>query len=565
MDGSTLWPALVLVCTAATFALLILKRQGRISLPGGFGGDRKRESSCPNLGLANDPFACFEGPDDEHRCYAHMHHDRIDLAHQQRFCLTSNYHRCPFLMVKPASAEQPLWERLSGVATLQAERAWTAAPQVAATTAERVCEWAAAEWPAVRRILAWGPAGVRGGAAAGAVLVIRVVAAAAAVAVAAIMWSWRHRAEAGQALFAGYRIAGRAASADRALRGLGWGRPGRPQPRPAFRRVNVRLADIAHTRPVLIEQPVEVTAVADAPAPSLCDESVHRADSGPQREALGPSLLARSAAREADLLERGIAAFEAGHEAEAHELFKQAAERNPRAERAWFWRAKTAQTLDEVIQCLERALELDSSNHKIKANLAWARQRRDRDKLIASAAQPGSRPTSSQAQRPTPGVQGPPTSVKGPWPGPLGPVFAALLGLARAAGTAAAIVLGAAWIAGGLPAELRRTLEAANTAGAFDLLPIVDWSVLTDRTRLELVSNYNVLSAIPFVLGFLALLVGAGLLNREGWTRFWGPALALSSAWLWVGVFGVEPKQVAVALCSLVALGGLVVRPSEVA
>src|SRR5919198_3515159 len=104
MDGLTLWAAIVFGCTAVTFTLFNLRARGRLSLPGGPNMGREGDRVCPHLGSAADPFTYLEEPDDGNRCHVYMHHDRIDLTHQQRFCLSSNYQRCPFLMVKPAGA-----------------------------------------------------------------------------------------------------------------------------------------------------------------------------------------------------------------------------------------------------------------------------------------------------------------------------------------------------------------------------------------------------------------------------------------------------------------------------
>src|SRR5437764_15360498 len=56
---------------------------------------------CPQLGLSSDPFSNSSRPDEDHRCYANLARERIDLGHQQRFCLSSNYKRYPFLAVAP--------------------------------------------------------------------------------------------------------------------------------------------------------------------------------------------------------------------------------------------------------------------------------------------------------------------------------------------------------------------------------------------------------------------------------------------------------------------------------
>src|SRR5438093_13473994 len=54
---------------------------------------------CPHLGLATDPFIHIAEPSREHRCYLWMQRDRIDQAHQQRYCLTAAYSTCPWLAV----------------------------------------------------------------------------------------------------------------------------------------------------------------------------------------------------------------------------------------------------------------------------------------------------------------------------------------------------------------------------------------------------------------------------------------------------------------------------------
>src|SRR5579884_1518296 len=73
-------------------------------------GGTKSESAeavkptCPYLGLAHDQFGHLPEPSSEHRCYLYMQRERIDQSHQERFCLTSNYMKCPWLMVSPVAA-----------------------------------------------------------------------------------------------------------------------------------------------------------------------------------------------------------------------------------------------------------------------------------------------------------------------------------------------------------------------------------------------------------------------------------------------------------------------------
>src|SRR5215208_1390641 len=58
-------------------------------------------TECPHLGLATDPFARHPGASDEHRCYAQLVRERVDMGHQRRFCLASAHGSCPFLLLSP--------------------------------------------------------------------------------------------------------------------------------------------------------------------------------------------------------------------------------------------------------------------------------------------------------------------------------------------------------------------------------------------------------------------------------------------------------------------------------
>jgi membrane protease YdiL (CAAX protease family) len=78
----------------------------------------------------------------------------------------------------------------------------------------------------------------------------------------------------------------------------------------------------------------------------------------------------------AELIERGIDSIDAGREDDAYVFFSKAVEVDPENVRAWFWRAKTGRTLDEIIYCLERALALDPGNRMVAANLALFQRRR---------------------------------------------------------------------------------------------------------------------------------------------------------------------------------------------
>src|SRR6266571_9441787 len=82
----------------------------RLRLPS-FQFRKAAATECPHLGLAADPFGSHPRASDEHRCYAHLGRERIDLGHQRRFCLASAHARCPFLMVSPYAPRHGLFAR----------------------------------------------------------------------------------------------------------------------------------------------------------------------------------------------------------------------------------------------------------------------------------------------------------------------------------------------------------------------------------------------------------------------------------------------------------------------
>lgn len=78
----------------------------------------------------------------------------------------------------------------------------------------------------------------------------------------------------------------------------------------------------------------------------------------------------------AKLLEQGISALDEDREDRAYQLFVAATKADATNENAWFWRAKTALDLNEVIACLERVLEINPNNQKARDSLGWATDRR---------------------------------------------------------------------------------------------------------------------------------------------------------------------------------------------
>jgi hypothetical protein len=87
-------------------------------------------------------------------------------------------------------------------------------------------------------------------------------------------------------------------------------------------------------------------------------------------------------------------------------------------------------------------------------------------------------------------------------------------------------------------------------------LPVPDASAVTALVQVTLAGGYEIGSALPYGLGFLALFVGLGLLSGDGWTRLWAPALGVASAWLWTGAAGTPPSPALLPACGAVVLGG---------
>lgn len=544
MNAMTSWGLIVAACAAVTIGLVFLR--GRV-LPNlgrrdAFTRPNRPAATCPHLGLAGDPFKHQAGPLDEHRCYLGRQPDRIDQAHQQGFCLSTAYRRCPWLMVHPAG-------RRPSVAT------WAAIGRRAVGRGARA--GLAGALQAIRRGgLAAGQHGRAGSAAlarslrAGAVLVRRQGAWALPILARAAIRVFRRSAIAGgSALRLGLRLAPR-------LIGRAFQLTGRAGMFALHQLGRLRRARLPRRRIAPAGAPAPVPAIAlpvvaaETARPAAPETVAVVAASLAQPLPVGPDptaiAAARLAAHEADLVERGLQALEARRESEAHDLFRRAAQLNPRSARAWFLIAKTAPTLDDVIEALERAIEIEPESERIRTNLVWALRRREHAREQVAEV-----PTPAADRAPRPSGRTIVSAVPTPRPW-----LAGAIGLVRAVAAAAAILIGAAWITSGLPAELLGAWQAAAD-GLATVVPIVDLAARPDTARFELWPGYDAFLAVPFTLGFLALLVASGLLNREGWTRIGAPLTAAITLGLWFGVFATAPTGFGLAICALVAVGGI--------
>jgi hypothetical protein len=180
--------------------------------------------------------------------------------------------------------------------------------------------------------------------------------------------------------------------------------------------------------------------------------------------------------------------------------------------REWFWRAKNAETLDDVVECLEQAHALEPSNEMIAGNLEWATERRDAQRKAAKAAK--HKPTNDRSPEP-------PLRAHRGGPGLAIRSQALVLDLARAALAMAAFALGGIVLLSALPAALKEELSSAIgltsllAQTGLPLLELPDASRLTSLVHVPLGGGYDLGLALPYALGFLAMFIGMSLLHRN--------------------------------------------------
>lgn len=247
------------------------------------------------------------------------------------------------------------------------------------------------------------------------------------------------------------------------------------------------------------------------------------------------------------LLEEGIAALKIGNEEAAHHLFVAACEASPQSELAWYWRAKTADTVDEVVSSLEQALAINPSNAKIQADLDWARQRQEREQALVAATAP--------QEAPAP---------------PRGPTAAqrlgrALRGLMPQVAGLAAFVLCLFWLS---PAVLARAAQVvppelfpmdALARDARPYVPELALPPLPFESPWPWLPSFDFAPAIPYVVVAMYFYAAYLLVDRRPKSRFWGPAVGVLGILLG---FACIPNMAALiitaALCTVVIMAAII-------
>ena len=96
-----------------------------------------------------------------------------------------------------------------------------------------------------------------------------------------------------------------------------------------------------------------------------------------------------------EMMQRGIAASEAGDKQTANAIFKQVAEQYPDNVEVWVWLGWSSSNMDEAEGAFTRAAELDPTNEEVSLGLRWVMSQR--------AAEPP--PSSRERPAPEPGQQ----------------------------------------------------------------------------------------------------------------------------------------------------------------
>lgn len=97
-----------------------------------------------------------------------------------------------------------------------------------------------------------------------------------------------------------------------------------------------------------------------------------------------------------DLMQRGIAASEAGDKQTANAIFRQVAEQYPDNVEVWVWLGWSSSNMDEAELAFTRAAELDPSNEEVSLGLRWVMAQR------AAEPPPPQRETPAPAPAPEP-------------------------------------------------------------------------------------------------------------------------------------------------------------------
>lgn len=212
------------------------------------------------------------------------------------------------------------------------------------------------------------------------------------------------------------------------------------------------------------------------------------------------------------LLEEGLIALKARAEDVAHDCFVAACQASPRSELAWYWRAKTAETLDELLASLEQVVAINPGNFNASAELASARQRREHEQVLAPAPVPATGKTAARR----PGL------ARRFWLLGVRPSMPAMAAVA-------AFLLCLFWLAPAIMAQAGGLLPLQDIR---PYTPLLTLPQLPIHTGWPLLPDLDASRAIPYAMAALCFYAAYQIPDRRPGSNFWGIAVALLSAGL---------------------------------
>ena len=475
------------------------------------------QQTCPYLGLAHDQFSHLPEPSSEHRCFLYMQRERIDQSHQQRFCLTTTYPTCPWLMVNPAasSAVQPkrpwqgVWEdvreRFDELERVTMRNRWPRAlAMLALLLGQLIAKSAVEGWRIARPVIQafllrlW--------------LVLQVAARRLWQASNRLIQRPSRSAQVNQAqvMTAGSTVA-TAVPETAKVEALG------------DQAVAARTADSSDAKPVSTPMPVVAATPPvngrvvrpvgrwecascfkyNAASATFC-QYCGRLSSEVERELL---------ASEDFFALDGLKALAAGDEDGAHRYFTLATQANPKSELAWRWKSRTASTLNDVIQTLEQMLAANPDSGEARADLNLALERREREQALAAAR--------ALAQQAEVVPKGPSLAVR---------VLSVVRRLALELASIPSFILGLLWL--GQP-----VLDALSSIGIHGVdgvmpifkLPRFEVSLPPDLVQPLLPATFNLADVAPIALALWYLFLAFRVADGSSGARYVGIVSGLAS------------------------------------
>lgn len=346
------------------------------------GPDHEVTVACPHLGLASDQFARYGGPSPEHRCYLWMARERIDRAHQQRFCLAEAHARCPWKAVtrrEPTGEPEGLGARVSDAIRARFDELEQATLR---------SNWPRALFAIVVFLAGLLVAGTRGGArilkphllrigrlllSLGMQIVTQGLPRLGRSSVTAARWAGSRGGALTRAITTKQRQ-----KPEKVNRQVSSGSPSPDEPAP-FEISDDEPLPIGWAGSPITSAPVDedldfasngswtcATCGMENQSPNTFCQSCHHLSS-----VLDAHLRQRG---KIDLLD-GLKAIELGNEEAAFHAFVLATVRFPSDTLAWRWRARTAPTVSDVVASLEKLVRLKPDDRQLQADLVIARSR----------------------------------------------------------------------------------------------------------------------------------------------------------------------------------------------